>query len=73
MRLWTCDKDGFNAEPVAGTDGIKGDQAFAIIPLLYEACKVMSISFNNPYGTASIRVEVEVDDGTVQNDYYYIQ
>jgi hypothetical protein len=74
MRLWTCDKDGFNAEPVAGTEGICFSDAFSVIPHLYDPSQVLiSISFNNPDGAASIVVEVDdPENDNIQKDYYFI-
>lgn len=76
MRLYTCDKDGFNAEPVKGCDKIKDESvAFSLISLLYDpSIKIVSISFYNPDGTAQIKVEIDDPEcDHLLTDYYYIQ
>lgn len=76
MKLYACDKDGFNAEPVNGFDKVKDTRdVFAMIPFLYDpSIKVVSISFINPDGTAQIKVEIDDPEcDHLLTDYYYIQ
>lgn len=76
MKLYSCDKDGFNAEPVNRCDKITDESvAFSLIPLLYDpSIKIVSISFNNPDGTAQIKVEIDDPEcDHLLTDYYYIQ
>lgn len=75
MKLYSCDKDGFNSEPVSDTAGIKHNEVFEIIPGLYEDhIKIVSISFVNPDGTADIKVEIDDPEcDHLLTDYYFIR
>ena len=75
MRLYTCDKDGFNAEPVKGINIFKNNGVFEMLASLYDpSVSIVSISFYNPDGTAQIKVEIDDPEcDHLLTDYYYIQ
>ena len=78
MKLYSCDKDGFNSERVTLDPEDEKTLVWCpcgVIENTYERhIKIVSIDFCNPDGTADIKVVIDDPEcDHLKTDYYFIR